>query len=103
MEKKKKETAKAGKEKIVGTVLSRGRIFQGIVVKKFPHRVVVELERTVRVQKYERFAKKKTRLHARLPENMDVHEGDTVKVRETRPLSKIVNFIVIEVLGGNGK
>jgi len=31
---------------------------------------------------------------------MKVVEGDFVKVRECRPLSKIVHFIVIGVLGG---
>ncbi|NCN98834.1 30S ribosomal protein S17 [Candidatus Pacearchaeota archaeon CG10_big_fil_rev_8_21_14_0_10_35_219] len=99
MEKKKKSTVRKEK-KIVGTLSSRGRTFRGIVVKKFPHRVVVELERTVKEKKYERLSKKKTRLHARLPAEMKVKEGDAVRVRETRPLSKIVHFIVIEVLGG---
>ena len=85
---------------VAGKIATRGRIFKGIVVKKFEHRVVVEFERTVRVAKYERFAKKKTKLHARIPEGMKVNEGDLVKIRECRPLSKIVHFIVVEVLGG---
>lgn len=91
----KTEVGKVKKKILVGT---RGRIFQGYVTKKFPTRVVVELERTVKVVKYERFAKKKTRLHARLPSDLEVHEGDYVKVRECRPLSKIIKFIVIEIV-----
>jgi small subunit ribosomal protein S17 len=47
---------------------------------------------------YERFLKGKTRLHARLPEGMDVSVGDYVKVQECRPLSKIIHFVVIEVV-----
>lgn len=78
-------------------VSKRGRIFEGTVVKKFPKRVVIEFERTVFVRKYERFYKKKTRLHARLPDSMEkeVNIGDYIEVQETRPLSKIIHFIVI--------
>ena len=80
---------------LVGT---RGRVFQGYVTKKFPMRVVVEFERTVYVQKYERFTKDKTRLHARLPSGMNADVGDYVKVQECRPLSKIIHFVVIEIV-----
>jgi len=79
-------------------VSSRGRTFLGVVTKKFSRRVVVELERTVFVQKFERFYRKKTRLHARLPKSMEdkIQAGDYIKIRECRPLSKIIHFIVIE-------
>jgi len=79
-------------------VRSRGRIFEGFVTKKFPRRVVVEFERTVYIRKYERFSRKMTRLHARLPASMEsqINVGDYIKIRQTRPLSKIIHFIVIE-------
>jgi small subunit ribosomal protein S17 len=77
---------------------TRGRTFEGEVVKKFPTRVVIELERTVFMRKYERFYKKKTRVHARLPEGFDVSVGDLVRAQETRPLSKLIHFLVIENL-----
>ena len=98
-EKKRKmveKTAEKGKRKkyLVGT---RGRTFRGEVTKKFDTRVVVEFERTVRIPKYERFAKKKTRIHAKIPEEMEVEVGDYVKVSECRPLSKLIHFIVVEV------
>ena len=90
----KKENKQAEKQKpLVGT---RGRTFEGTITKKFPHRVVVEFERTVFAQKFERFYKKKTRLHARVPENLSVDLGDYVKVRQCRPLSKIIHFVVLE-------
>jgi len=79
-------------------ISARGRIFKRLVTKKFGQRAVVEFERTVRVPKYERFTKKKTRLHARIPDNMEIHVGDVVRIRECRPLSKIVHSIVIEKL-----
>ncbi|MEI6731205.1 MAG: 30S ribosomal protein S17 [archaeon] len=85
---------------VSGNTLSqtRGRTFEGTVTKKFPNRVVVEFERTVFVKKYERFYKKLVRLHARLPQGMDVNLGDYIKIRECRPLSKIIHAIVIEVV-----
>mgnify|MGYP001610201598 CR=1 FL=1 len=78
-------------------VVPRGRIFEGIITKKFSNRVVIELERTVYVPKYERFYRKKTRIHARLPNFMekDVQLGDLIRVQECRPLSKIIHFIVL--------
>lgn len=85
-------------KKAAVAVQTRGRTFQGTVIKKFPGRIVVEFERTVRVPKYERFARKKTKLHARIPAGMEVEAGDYVKVRECRPLSKIIHFALIEVL-----
>jgi ribosomal protein S17 len=98
MAKNKKEKQKTEKEEsLVATQApTRGRIFEGVVTKKFPKRVVLEFERTVFVQKYERFYKKKTRLHARVPDGMNINVGDYVKVQECRPLSKIIHFIVIE-------
>lgn len=99
---RKKMTEEKGKKMIVGPIGTRGRIFQGKVTKKFGHRVVVEFDRIVRVPKYERFTKKKTKLHARVPEGVEVHVGGIVKVRECRPLSKIVRFIIIEVLDVGG-
>lgn len=87
------QEAKTSSAHAIGT---RGRSFEGYVVKKFPKRVVIEYERTVYVKKYERFYKKKSRIHARLPEGMDVNLGDYIKVQECRPLSKIIHHIVIE-------
>ena len=77
----------------VGT---RGRTFEGIVIKKFPSRVVIRTERTVYVAKYERFYKTRGKLHARLPHGMNVEVGDLIRIRECRPLSKIIHAIVVE-------
>src|SRR3989338_1904378 len=81
-------------EKRIGT---RGRIFEGIVIKKFPKRIVIVLESTVYVRKYERYAKARSKIHARLPESLEkeINIGDLIKVQECRPLSKIIHFIAI--------
>ena len=83
------------KQKI--TTGTRGRSFKGTVIKKFPKRVVIEFERTIYIKKYERYSKRKTKLHARLPDEMtkDVNIGDYIEIMECRPLSKIVHFIVV--------
>jgi len=81
-----------------GNLKTRGRTFQGIVVKKFEKRLVIEFERTIYIRKYERYAKSKTKIHARLPICMEekINLGDLIKVQECRPLSKIIHFVVVE-------
>ena len=76
----------------------RGRTFMGTVIKKFPKRVCIEFLRTIYIKKYERYAKKKTKIHARLPEVLDkeINIGDYIEVKECRPLSKIIKFMVVK-------
>jgi small subunit ribosomal protein S17 len=97
-----KKTTKQ-REKTKNLVGTRGRIFKGTVTKVFPTRIVVELERTSYIPKYERYQKKKTRLHAKLTEGMKIEEGDHVRIQETRPLSKIIHFKLIEKLSKEDK
>jgi len=106
----KKETEGVlGKEKIscadklcpfhgIKPVKLRGRIFEGEIIKKFPGRVVIQFERMLHVPKYERYEKRKTKLHARLPDCLKdaMHVGDYIKIAECRPLSKIIHFIATE-------
>ena len=101
MKKPEKEVAKNSCNDVTcpvhGKLKVRGRTFKGYVVKKFPRRIVVEFERVIYIRKYERQAKKKTRVHARLPacKQDSVKEGDYVLVQECRPLSKIIHFVFI--------
>ncbi len=82
-------------EKVVGT---RGRIFEGRVIKKFHKRLTIVFNRMIYIKKYERYAKSRTKLHARLPEHLEkeIKVGDLIQIRECRPLSKIVHFMVIK-------
>jgi len=82
---------------IHGNLKVRGRSFKGYVIRKFHKRIVVEFERVVYVRKYERYMKKKTRIHARLPPCQEdkVEVGDYVLVRECRPLSKLIHFVFL--------
>ena len=89
---------------IHGSTSTRGRSFKGKVIRKFPKRVVIEFERTIYIKKYERYSKRKTKLHARLPECMqDIAVGDYIEIMECRPISKIVHFIVVNKIEGNKK
>ena len=84
-----------------GHISLRGRSFRGKVIRKFPKRVVIEFERTVYIKKYERYAKRKTKLHARLPDCMskEVSIGDYIEIKECRPISKIIHFVVVGKAG----
>ena len=59
----------------------RGRTFEGIVTKKLHGRVTIEFERMLKLPKYERYEKRKTKIHARLPECMknDANVGDLIQ------------------------
>ena len=83
---------------IHGNLKVRGRSFQGIVTNKLPKRIAIEFERMIYIRKYERYARKKTKIHARLPDCMkkEINVGDLIKVQECRPLSKIIHFVVVE-------
>jgi|TARA_B100002003_G_scaffold186148_1_gene174592 small subunit ribosomal protein S17 len=78
----------------------RGRVFQGDVIKVLPGRVTIEFERMLKLPKYERYEKRKTKIHARLPDCMknDVGVGDLIEIAETRPISKMIHFVVSKVI-----
>ena len=85
---------------IHGNLKTRGKTFKGIVVSKNEKRIAIESERMVYIKKYERYAKSKAKIHARLPSCMEknIQIGDLVKIQECRPLSRIIHFVVIEKL-----
>jgi small subunit ribosomal protein S17 len=59
--------------------------------------IVVAVERKVKHPKYGKFVKKTTKFVAH-DENNDCHIGDTVKIMETRPLSKSKNWRLVEII-----
>ena len=88
---------------IHGNLKTRGKIFEGKVIRKFSKRITIEFERMIYIRKYERYTKSKTKIHARLPECIsgEINIGNLVRVQECRPLSKIIHFTVIEKLNEN--
>ncbi len=76
---------------------STGKIFVGKVVSdKMAKTVVVQMDYTSRHPQYKKIVKKRKKLYAE--NTIDAKMGDTVKVRETRPLSKLKRFITVEVI-----
>lgn len=70
----------------------------GIVVSnKMNKSVVVQINRRQRHPIYGKYVKKSSRLVAH-DENNDCGMGDTVKIMETRPLSKNKNWRLVEII-----
>ena len=87
-----------------GNVTIRGRIFVGTVISaKMQRTVNVEFIMKIKIQKYERYSEKRTRVKAHNPDCIKATEGDIVKIMESRPLSKTVNFVVVEKISGEEK
>jgi small subunit ribosomal protein S17 len=83
-----------------GTIKTHGRIFTGLVISdKAQKTVKVEMPRVIYFRKYERYGKDRTVIHAHNPDCIDAQKGDIVKIMETRPISKIKNFVVVEKVG----
>lgn len=82
-----------------GTISVRGRRFKGHVIKIGNKNITIELEKLVFLQKYERYAKSRIRLHAHLPECFasQVKIGSNVEIGECRPLSKTKHHVIIGV------
>ena len=70
----------------------------GVVTSdKMEKSIVVSVERKVKHPKYGKFVKKTTKFVAH-DENNDYHVGDTVRIMETRPLSKSKNWRMVEIV-----
>lgn len=70
----------------------------GLVVSdKMDKTIAVAIERQVKHPIYGKFVKKTTKLKAH-DETNDANEGDTVRIQETRPLSKTKRWRLVEVL-----
>jgi small subunit ribosomal protein S17 len=85
-----------------GTLSVRGQTLDGTVASTDMEKtVVVEREYDVRVPKYDRFMKRRSRIPAHHPPCLDLEVGDTVQIAETRPLSKTKSHVVVERTGGD--
>ncbi|QRV14753.1 30S ribosomal protein S17 [Haloterrigena salifodinae] len=82
-----------------GELPVRGQILEGTVVSTdMDKTVVVEREYDVAVPKYDRYMKRRSRIPAHVPGVLEpLSVGDTVKIAETRPLSKTKSHVVVEV------
>jgi small subunit ribosomal protein S17 len=76
---------KTGRRELVGKVISN----------KMTKTVVVEVERRVLHAKYKKFMRKSSKYHAHDEEN-SCQINDEVVIRESRPISKLKRWVVVE-------
>jgi small subunit ribosomal protein S17 len=82
---------------------TRGRTFTGIVTgDKMSKTVTVEWPRRIFIKKFERYQRRRSKVKAHNPTEIDARVGDKVLIMETRPLSKTKHFIVIKKLAVEG-
>ncbi|MCU7553371.1 30S ribosomal protein S17 [Alteromonas sp. ASW11-19] len=74
------------------------RTVQGRVVSnKMDKTITVMVERFVKHPIYGKFIKRSTKLHAH-DENNVANKGDTVTIRECRPMSKSKSWALVDVI-----
>jgi small subunit ribosomal protein S17 len=70
----------------------------GIVTSaKMDKTIVVSVVRNVKHPKYGKFLKRTKKFYAHDEKN-ECREGDTVRIMETRPLSKLKNWRLVEIV-----
>ncbi len=78
--------------------LGRQKTRQGVVISdKADKTITVRIDIARRHRRYEKIVRTSTKLHAHDEQN-DAHIGDTVVVRESRPLSRIKRWRLVEVV-----
>lgn len=75
---------------------TNGKTFEGNVISdKMTNTIVVSLEYTRRHPLYKKIVKKHKNIYAE--NNLSAKIGDKVKVRETRPISKLKRFTTLAI------
>ncbi len=81
-----------------GVLPVRGQVLKGVVVSdKMNNTVVVQRTFVKKIAKFERYEKRKTKVHAHNPPCINAKQGDNVTIAECRPLSKTKSYVIIEV------
>ena len=81
---------------MINKINTNGKTFEGSVISdKMTNTIVVSLEYTMRHPLYKKIVKKHKNIYAE--NNLSAKIGDIVKVRETRPLSKLKRFTTLEI------
>ena len=82
-----------------GNVSVRGARVEGLVVSdKGKNSVVIERAKVQYIQKYERYARRKSRIAAHNPECIGAKVGDRVEVGECRRISKTKSWTVVKIV-----
>ncbi|MBC8173990.1 MAG: 30S ribosomal protein S17 [Chitinophagales bacterium] len=76
---------------------SRRTIMGLVTSNKMEKTITVTVERKIKHSKYGKFLKKSKKYHAHDDKN-DANVGDKVKIMETRPLSKLKRWRLVEIV-----
>jgi small subunit ribosomal protein S17 len=68
-----------------------------VVSDKMNKTIIVELTRTMKHPLYERVIRTRSKVYAH-DEKREAHQGDTVRVMECRPLSKLKRWRLVEIM-----
>jgi len=68
-----------------------------VVSNKMDKTVTVRLERLVKHPLYGKYIRRSSKVHAH-DENNECNEGDTVRISQTRPISKNKSWLVVEIV-----
>ena len=80
-------------------VRARARALQGSVVGAAADKTItVLIERKIKHPLYKKYIRRSTKVHAH-DENNECRAGDTVIIESCRPLSKLKNWRLVEVVG----
>ncbi|KGK99528.1 30S ribosomal protein S17 [Methanococcoides methylutens] len=80
-----------------GNLSVRGQILVGTVVSdKMDRTVVIQQRREKLINKYQRYEKRQSKIHAHNPPCIDAKVGDVVTIVECRPLSKTKSYVVVK-------
>ncbi|MFB6144644.1 MAG: 30S ribosomal protein S17 [Candidatus Nanohaloarchaea archaeon] len=78
---------------------TRGSTFVGRVVStKMQKSATVRWEHSEKIPKYERYERRNTKVTTHVPEDLDIREGDMVRIEETKPISKTKSSVITEVI-----
>ena len=81
---------------MIKKINTNGKTFEGSVISdKMTNTIVVSLEYTRRHPLYKKIVRKHKNIYAE--NNLSAKIGDKVKVRETRPLSKLKRFTTLAI------
>ncbi len=79
-----------------GTLATRGRVLEGVVISaKMDNTVVVRRDYLNYMPKFRRYERRHSHIPAHNPPCINAKEGDWVKIAECRPLTKTVSFSVV--------
>ena len=78
---------------------SARKVREGVVISnKMQKTVTVKVERTLRHQHFGKVITRAKKYYAHADNSKDIPEGQRVRIMETRPLSKLKRWRVVEVL-----